>query len=168
MKAKIPIEIVVAVLAALSCLVSLPGLGFPVWALFIGWAWYFALGATPSTMKSIYPSMLPGALLAVLCIFLINDFGKIMPSMPAMMIAVLITVFLLMICLRIPYTNCSLSAFNAYSTTFAVFYGGFFPKMGVQSYDILMALVWALIGNALGPIFGYLSIVFTMPAKDKQ
>ncbi|MFL0194029.1 DUF1097 domain-containing protein [Clostridium sp. WILCCON 0269] len=167
MKAKIPIEIVVAVLAALSCLVSLPGLGFPVWALFIGWAWYFALGATPSTMKSIYPSMLPGALLAVLCIFLINGFGKSMPSMPAMMIAVLITVFLLMVCLKIPYTNCSLSAFNAYSTTFAVFYGGFFPKTGVASHDILMALVWALIGNGLGPIFGYLSIVFTMPAKDE-
>lgn len=167
MKTKIPIDVVVALLAGVSCLAALPGLGFPVWAIFIGWAWYFALGATPAAMKQIYPSILPGAVLAALCIFLINMFAKSMAVMPAMIIAVVITVFLLMLALRIKCFNCSLSGFNAYSSVFATFYGGFFPQTGEPGHDIIFAMLWAMIGNALGPIFGYLSVYFTFPQKKE-
>lgn len=53
MKSGIPIELVVPVLAALSCLLMKVGGGIPVWAVFLGWAWYFAMGATPSILKKI-------------------------------------------------------------------------------------------------------------------
>jgi hypothetical protein len=167
MKSRIPIECVVAVLAAISCLISWPGIGLPVWALFIGWAWYFALGATPKVLKSIYISTIPGAILAFLCIWLINILTNYTGLMLAMMISVLITVFLLMLVLKMPGTN-SLPAFNAYSTIFAVFYGGFFPKVGVFSSDLIKALLWGIIGNFLGPVFGYLSIYFTFPVDIKK
>lgn len=167
MKTRIPIELVVAVLATLSCLVAWPGLGLPVWALFIGWAWYFALGATPATFKTIYPSMLPGAILAAICIWLIDIFMKVLPLMPSMMLAVFITVLLLMLALRIPFTSCSLAAFNAYSSVFAVFYGGFFPKTGDFGHDLMYALFWAVIGNMLGPVFGFFSVYFTFPKKQE-
>lgn len=161
MRVKIPIEIVVGVLGGVSCLVAWPGLGIPVWALFIGWAWYFALGATPKVMKNIYPSMIPGAVLAAICIALINVLSPYMHPMLAMILPVTLTVFLLMMALKIPLTNCSLPAFNAYSTTFAVFYGGFYPANENVWIAIVVAMVWALIGNAMGPLFGWLSIFFS-------
>lgn len=167
-KSLIPIEVVVPVLAAISCLVALPQLGLPVWALFIGWAWYFALGANPAVLKKVYPSMIPGALLAAICIWLINVFMKFMSLMPAMMLAVLITVFLLMCVLRVPLTSCGLAAFNGYSCVFAAYYGGFFPQTGSPGRDILMALLWSLAANFIGPLFGYLSIFFTFPGQKKE
>lgn len=157
-----------AVLAAVSCLVALPQLGLPVWALFIGWAWYFALGANPSVFKSVYPAMIPGALLAAVCIWLINVFTGFLSLMPAMMLAVLITVFLLMCVLRFPLTSCGLAAFNGYSCVFAAYYGGFFPQTGSPGRDIITALIWSLVANFIGPLFGYLSIFFTFPGRKKE
>lgn len=157
-----------AVLAAVSCLVALPQLGLPVWALFIGWAWYFALGSNPSVFKSVYPAMIPGALLAAACIWLINVFAGFMPAMPAMMLAVLITVFLLMCVLRVPLTSCGLAGFNGYSCVFAAYYGGFFPQSGALGHDILMALIFSLVANFIGPVFGYLSIFFTFSSQKEE
>lgn len=155
---KLPIEIVVALLAGASCLAAWPGLDIPVWALFIGWAWYFALGAVPGVMKNIYPSIIPGALLAALAIVLINFLSSLMPVMAAMIITVICTVYALMLAIKIPLMNCSLAAFNAYSTVFAVYYGGFYPQDGDFRSSVLLALLWGVVGNALGPLFGYLSV----------
>lgn len=166
MKTRIPIELTVAVLAALSCLVAWPGLGLPVWALFIGWAWYFALGATPAALKTIYPSMVAGTVLAAICIWMIDLLMKSLPMMPSMILAVFFTVLLLMLALKIPFANCSLAAFNAYSSVFAVYYGGFFPKSGDFGHDLIYALLWAAVGNMLGPVFGFLSVCFTFPKKE--
>lgn len=166
MKSRIPIELVVAILAGFSCLVSWPGLDFPVWALFIGWAWYFALGTTPSAMKKIYPSIFPGAFLAAVCIWLINTFSGFMHPMLAMIIPVTITVFLLMMALRIPFTSCSLVGFNAYSTVFAVYYGGFYHQSEILIKGIVLAMIWGIVGNSLGPLFGYMSVLFTFPKSN--
>lgn len=164
MKTRIPIEVVVGVLGGLSCLVTMQGIGFPVWALFIGWAWYFALGATPAAFKKIYPSVIPGSLLAALCIWMIGWFaGMGLGGMPGMMLAVAITVFLLMMALKIPVCNSSLPAFNAYSSVFALFAIGGYPELAIG--PILSCMLWAMIGNFLGPIFGWLSITLTFPRK---
>lgn len=168
MKSRIPIEIVVAVLAAISCLVTLPQLGLPVWALFIAWAWYFALGATPAVFKSVYPAAFAGAVLAAVCIWLIGAFMGIMSLMPAMMLAVFITVLLLMLVLRLPATSCGLAAFNGYSCVFATYYGGFFHKTGSAEMDILIAFGFSMAANLLGPVFGYLSIYFTLPRQEEK
>ena len=89
---------------------------------------------------------------------LINFFTGLMPVMAAMIIAVIITVYALMLAIKIPLMNCSLVAFNAYSTIFAVYFGGFYPNTGDFKSDVLKALLWGVIGNALGPLFGYLSV----------
>ena len=168
MKASIPIEIVVAVLAAISCLVTLPQFGLPVWALFIAWAWYFALGATPAVFKMAYPAALAGAVLAAACIWLIGTLMGYMALMPAMMLAVFITVLLLMLVLRLPATSCSLAAFNGYSVVFATYYGGFFHKSGSAELDILMAFAFSIVAMLLGPVFGYFSIYFTFPRQEEN
>ncbi|MDW7678607.1 MAG: DUF1097 domain-containing protein [Bacillota bacterium] len=159
---------VVALLAGVSCLVTLPALGLPVWALFIGWAWYFALGATPDVLKKIYPSMIPGALLALLCIFMIDFAAGFLPPMIALIIPVIITVYLLMLSLKIPSMSTSLVAFNSYSCVFAVFYGAAYRSTGSFGTDVLMAMIFSLIATGLGPLFGYFSIFFTFPEKEKS
>ncbi|SFG01565.1 Protein of unknown function [Desulfotomaculum arcticum] len=168
MKTLIPIEIVVALLAAVSCLVALPQLGLPVWALFIAWAWYFALGANTSVFKSVYPAALAGAVLAALCIWLINVFMGFLSLMPAMMLAVFITVLLLMLVLRVPATSCGLAAFNGYSCVFATYYGGFFHQTGSAGQDILIAFAFSIVANLIGPVFGYLSIYLTFPRQAEN
>lgn len=167
MKSRIPIELVVGILAGISCLVTLPGLGIPLWALFIGWAWYFALGATPEAFKKIYPPIFTGALLAALCLWMIGFLANIgIGGMPGTMIAVAVTVFLLMMTLRIPLTSASLPAFNAYSSVFALMYIGSFPELSIG--PILSCTLWAMLGNFLGPVFGYLSVALTFPVKIKE
>lgn len=167
MKTRIPIEVVVGVLGGVSCLVTISGLGLPVWALFIGWAWYFALGATPDAFKKIVPAVFPGALLASLCIWMmgfLTKFGFV--GMPNMVVCVAITVFLLMCSLRIPMFSASLPAFNAYSSVFALSAIGSYPELAIG--PILSCALWALIGNLLGPVFGYLSIALTFPYEDTK
>ncbi|HBX22192.1 MAG TPA: DUF1097 domain-containing protein [Desulfotomaculum sp.] len=168
MKTRIPIEIVVAVLAALSCLVALPQIGLPVWALFIAWAWYFNLGASPAVFKMVYPAAFAGAVLAAACIWLISIFVAFMPFMPAMMLAVFISVLLLMLVMKLPVTSCGLAAFNGYSCVFATYYGGFFRQTGSAEMDILMAFAFSIIANLIGPVFGYLSIYFTFPQQEEK
>ncbi|AGL02208.1 DUF1097 domain-containing protein [Desulfoscipio gibsoniae] len=168
MKALIPLEIVVPILASISCLFAAPQLGLPIWALFIGWAWYYALGANINVFKQVYPAAIPGAVLAAICIWLISIFAQLMSAMLAMMIAVIITVFLLMCVLRIPLTSCGLSAFNSYSCVFATYYGGFYRQTGTLEQDILMALIYASVAFALGPVFGYFSIKLTLPMQENE
>ncbi len=163
MKARIPIEVVVGALGGISCLVTITGLGLPVWALFIGWAWYFALGATPDAFKKIIPAVFPGTLLAGLCIWMMGALGGVVTGMPNMIICVAITVFLLMCCLRIPVCSASLPAFNAYSSVFALYAIGSFPDLPCG--PIISCMLWAVIGNLLGPVFGWLSIVLQFPKK---
>lgn len=164
MKARIPIEVVVGILGGLSCLVTISGLGLPVWALFIGWAWYFALGATPDAFKKIVPAVFPGALLATLCIWLMGALGNLgFTGMPNMIVCVAVTVFLLMCALRIPVFSCSLAAFNAYSSVFALYAIGSYPDLMCGA--LLSCCLWSIIGNLLGPVFGWLSIVLQFPKK---
>jgi len=167
MNTKVPISISVAILAGISCLAALPQLDIPVWAIFIGWAQYFALGATPDLFKKIYPALIPGAILSAVAIILIDLLTPSMGFIPSMMLSVIITVFLLMKALEVPVFSTGLAAFNAYSVVFAAFYGGFFPEFGTFYGDLLIAFIWSLIGLFVGVVFGYLSIFFTFPQAEE-
>lgn len=168
MKQRIPLDIIVAVLAGASCLLTLPWLGIPVWNVFIGWAWYYALGATPQAFKQIFPAIIPGAVLAYLCFILANYFSPFMDPMVALIVSVIIVVILLMLVLKVPLCSNSLVAFNAFSCVFATYYGGFYPQSGDFYTDTFMALVWSLIASFLGPLFGWLSIYLTFPQAEKK
>lgn len=155
----------VAILAGLSCIGSL--IGLPIWALFIGWAWYFTLGATKAGFKQATPPMLAGSILAVLAIVLINVFAGFLPGLGAMVLSVFITVFLLMLTLKIPGFGCSLASFNAYSCMFAGYYAGTFPAQEQFTTGLVYAVIWITGANFLGLIFGYLSIFFSQIGKKQ-
>ncbi|MDR0627486.1 MAG: DUF1097 domain-containing protein [Bifidobacteriaceae bacterium] len=173
MKFKIEkLDVSVAVLAALSCLFMVSDLQIPVWAVFIGWAWYFTLGAKPELIKQGVLPALTGGALAVAAFLLIELFANLgLPWLWPTMIAVLITVFALMLTLKVPVLNHSLMSFNAYS---CVFVGtgavAFLPleSLSGSSFGVYVnAFVWIVGGNLIGLIFGWLSIkVTTLGAKS--
>ena len=89
------LDVAVAVLAGLTCLTM--KFGLPVWALFIGWAWYFALGTKSIAFKQAIPALFLGYLLAAIAIIIYTASGH---QMIVLMIAVGITVFLLMLSIK--------------------------------------------------------------------
>lgn len=165
MKKVTALDISVAVLAAISCLAIY--LSIPVWALFIGWAWYFTLGATPDLLKKAVPPMIVGSALAILAFVLINAFSAVMSAMAATILAVFITVFALMLSMKVPALNISLASFNAYSCMFI----GYAAKsyMAVKGMpDLLNAAIWITGANFLGLVFGWMSIQFSSIGKKTE
>jgi len=152
------LDIIVPVFAALSCLLML--LQIPVWALFIGWAWYYALGARPELIiKGIAPTIV-GSVLAFATFLLIDVFAQGMPVIWATVLAVFITVFLLMLSLKVPALNLSLISFNAYSCIFVGYgAGAYLVIKGMPA--MLNAAIWISGANILGLVCGWLSICFS-------
>lgn len=156
------LDVSVAILAGVSCLFMF--LSIPVWALFVGWAWYFALGSRPELIKKCIPPLIAGNVLAAVTFLLIDLFGKAMPSMPATIIAVVITVFLLMMTLKLPGFGLSLISFNAYSCLFVGYGAGEYMVISGMP-PLLNAMIWVGIGNFIGVIFGWFSILVTQAGK---
>ena len=133
-------------------------INLPVWAIFFGWAWYFALGADVKVFKEAIPAMLMGYLLGGVSIVIDALFANFW----ILAIIVAITVFLLMLSLKFKTFACSLASFNAYSILFAGYYAGNFPALtdgGVAGINnVLLAIGWFSLANIVGLICGYASI----------
>jgi hypothetical protein len=164
------LDVSVALLAGVSCLFMY--IDVPVWAIFIGWAWYFTLSAVPKQIAKSIPSALCGGALAVLAYVLIDVFnGLITEKNPelwivAVIIPVIITVFLLMLSLKIPFLNVSLASFNAYSCFFVGFAAETFkPVSGMDVH--VNAFLWVTGANIIGLLFGWASIRLTQKNKNK-
>lgn len=160
------LDLSVTILATLSCILMY--LQIPVWALFIGWAWYYALGSDPSLIKKGILPLIAGSLLAFAAFALITLFtGFGLPGLLPTIIAVFITVLLLMISLKIEIFNISLISFNAYSCIFVGFGAGSYMAIeGLHPY--LNAFIWITGANFLGLIFGWLSIAVTSIGTAKK
>lgn len=133
-------------------------INLPVWAIFFGWAWYFALGAKPSVFKQAIPPMLMGYFLggtAIVVNAIYNNFW-------ILAIIVCLTVFLLMLTLKSKTFSCSLASFNAYSILFAGYYAGNFPGLSNvgygEIYNVIVAIAWFSLANVIGLICGYASV----------
>lgn len=150
------LDISVAVLAGFACLALLVKL--PVWAIFIGWAWYFALGAEPIVFKKAIPPLLLGYVMAAVSIFLyaLNN-----NSLLILCGSVMITVFIIMLSLKMPMFSHSLVSFSAYSCMFAGYYAVNFPQVESGSMNIINLLIcigWLAMSNLIGLLFGFLSV----------
>lgn len=151
------LDFIVAILAGITCLGLL--INFPVWALFIGWTWYFVLGSKPEVFKKSIPAMVEGYILAAIAIFIYSASGY---KIGYVALAVGITVFILMLSLKTEMFSCSLASFNAYSCLFAGYYTESFPKIDGNSFldwkNVLIAIVWIALANIAGLFCGWISI----------
>jgi len=149
------LDIAVPLVGALTFLFAL--IQLPVWALFIGWAWYYAFGAQPGAFKTALPPTFLGAAMAILCFIMIDIMAPAVPAIPATMIGLFVTLFILMMVLKIPAFSASLPAFNAYSCFFVGF--AYKTYMEVQGMPpLLNGLIWITGANILGLVAGWVSI----------
>jgi len=157
----------VAILAGLACLALLVNIS--VWAIFIGWAWYFALGANTSVFKQSIPPMILGYVVAAIAIVIYTASGY---NLVALIVAVIITVFIVMLSLKTSVFACSLASFNAYSCLFAGYYAGNFPQAADRgSYDIknvFIAVAWIMMANVIGLMLGWISVTLGSLGNKEQ
>jgi hypothetical protein len=77
--------------------------------------------------------------------------------MVSIILSVTITVFALMLSLKIPALNVSLASFNAYSCIFVGYSAGTY--LAISCIPVLLnAAIWITGANFIGVLFGWLSI----------
>lgn len=161
------LDYIVAIIAFLT--VFALKIDLPVWAIFFGWAWYFALGAKFEVFKKAIPAMLLGFTLGGISIFASAVSGG---NFWVLAIVVCITVFVLMLSLKTKLFSCSLASFNAYSIIFAGFYAGAFPALTNGGYgdvlNILVSIGWLSLACVVGLICGYASIKLSSIKLQKK
>ncbi len=177
---------------AITVVVSLPfGLwlnewSLPLWAAFIVWAEYFALGATPAALKTMVPAYLLGVVGTTLVLILMIAVQKAIPDISlvsatdvAIAIAFFIGFCLLIYAMKIfPVTQTgSLPFFNGISMTLATY---FIAGLGATAYvaygginlgsDYLVPVVSAIpaaLAGLLGAFLGWFNIVIMKPFRSE-
>lgn len=148
-------DLVVAGVSALACLGTIAGM--PVWAMFIGWAWYLAIGANKKAIKEGSITCTSAAILALTAVALTDVLSASMPDIYASMISVFLTILALMILLKLPWIKHSLVGFNSFSCIFAGYYLGAFPIQQDYLINIFLAFIYITGSNILGLLVGWAS-----------
>ncbi len=170
---------------AITVVVSLPfGLwlkewSVPLWAAFIVWAEYFALGGKPEALKIIIPAYILGVigttLILVLMVAITKNFTTQIVSAGDLGIAI---AFLVGFCILIyamkwfPVTQTgTLPFFNAISMTLATFFVGIYATYGGLNLnsDYLVPVVTAvpaLLAGLLGAGLGWFNVVIMKPFRQ--
>ena len=174
---------------AITVCVSLPfgiwlgSYNIPIWASFIVWAEYFALGAKPSALRTMVPAYTLGVVAAAIIMtaymLLSTQFGKGSVftsgdwSFTYDNVALFLTCFV-GFCIFIyamkyaPVTQTgSLPFFNGISMMLGVFFTGAFTKAVAPDIDVnllpLVAGVGAFVAGMLGAALGWFNVTIMFP-----
>jgi hypothetical protein len=181
---------------AITIVVSLPfgiwlgKLNFPLWAAFIVWAEYFAMGAKPAVLKVMVPAFILGVLgAALICavyqvlVKLLGDgtlFSFGVQDMTNNNLALYVSFFvgfsILLYAMRwMPVTVAgTLPFFNGISVFLGVYFTGtmmvWFKDFNVNAdmlpYAVVVfAAVSAILGGLLGAALGWLNVTITFPRQ---
>lgn len=148
-------DVVVAAVSAIACAGAL--LQLPVWAVFIGWAWYLAIGANGRAIKEGAVTTVAAGLMALTAVVLTDVFSAFMPGLAANMTAVFVMILVLMVSLKLSFINHSLVGFNTFSCVFAGYYLEAFPVQADYWLNLGYAFAYICGSNVLGLIVGWLA-----------
>lgn len=158
----------------------------PIWASFIVWAEYFALGATPSALKIIVPAYLLGVIGTVLIVGAWDIAAKQagdkiwFPGDVTIYVVFFIGFCLLIYAMKyFPVTQTgSLPFFNGISMMLAVYFTGAYPLQLLSTTSpiqpladpmgAVMAGVWAALAGLLGAFLGWFNVVILFPRPYKK
>jgi hypothetical protein len=172
---------------AITVVVSLPfGLwlgswNLPLWAAFVVWAEYFALGAKPAALRIMVPAYILGVIGATVVLVFSLLVGKVLPAdaklvsdgdlqwFIGLFIAFLPVIYVMK---YLPVTDGpgGLPYFNGISMGLATFFTGLYVAYGNMSIgsdvDYLLPVltaVPAILGGLLGAFLGWFNIVIMFP-----
>lgn len=153
----------------------------PIWASFIVWAEYFALGAKPAALKIIVPAFILGVvgagIIMTLYAALITPLGDALGNASAgndlaLFVAAFVGFCVLIYAMKfMPVTQTgSLPFFNGISMMLAVYFTGAFPTalFGVDpaTQSVLLpalASLWAILAGMLGAALGWFNVTIMFP-----
>jgi hypothetical protein len=167
---------------AITVCVSLPfgiwlgNYNLPIWASFIVWAEYFAMGATPAALKTIVPAYILGVLVAAIIMTAYMLLGTAMGGTQihtstdlALFIACFVGFCIFIYAMKyFPVTQTgTLPFFNGISMGLGVFFTGAFVKAVGADIDpnLLPAVagVGAILAGLLGAALGWFNVVILFP-----
>jgi len=174
---RIPLHWAVSITVVLALI---PGLflgkwNFTLWAIFIVWAEYFALGATVDTWKLVIPSIpfgaAAGALWLALTTFLSITFGG-GPFVQFIWLSIGNLVFVTLLVWLIPkwdnWAKGTLAVFNGLTVWLAVYFTGSFPAIGLADNPygaILWSFIWTVLMCYFGWFLGWLNVTIMFPKE---
>jgi hypothetical protein len=189
MKDTVPLWLAVAITVCVSLPfgIWLGDYNLPIWASFIVWAEYFALGAKPSALKIMVPAYILGAVaagvimtgymvmatqLGVGTIMSVGDW-KFTYNDLSLFVACFVGFCIFIYAMKfVPVTQTgSLPYFNGISMMLAVFFTGAFVKAAPADLDAqllpALATIGAILAGLLGAFLGWFNIVilFSHPVK---
>ena len=146
----------------------------PIWASFIVWAEYFALGAKPSALKTIIPAYILGVIAAAIIMTAYAVLGStlkdklITPTDLSLFVTCFIGFCVFIYAMKFfPVTQTgSLPYFNGISMMLAVYFTGAFPTnlfTTDANFFPLVAGVWAILAGLLGAFLGWFNVTILFP-----
>jgi hypothetical protein len=192
MKDTIPLWLAVAITVCVSLPfgIWLGNYNLPIWASFIVWAEYFALGAKPAALKIMVPAYILGAVAAAIImtgymlmstnlgtgtILSVGDWSFTYDNL-ALFIACFVGFCIFIYAMKfVPVTQTgSLPYFNGISMMLGVFFTGAFVKAAPVDIDPnllpTVAAIGAVLAGLLGAFLGWFNVVimFSHPVAPVQ
>ncbi|MFP3144741.1 MAG: DUF1097 family protein [Caldisphaera sp.] len=177
---RVPLWLAVAITVVISIPFGtlLHDYNLALWASFIAWAEYFALGAKPSALKYIWIAFPLGAL--SMAVFAdVNDYFIIyMRWNPIVSAALWLFVFVGAAVYAMKFhpvlQTGSLPYFNGISMYLALYFGGIKPGAGAGPLtgdpfiDAWILWIWVTLAGIFGGFLGWLNVQLTFPKKVKR
>jgi hypothetical protein len=178
----LPLWLAVAITVCLSLPfgIWLGNYNLPIWASFIVWAEYFAMGATPSALKTMIPAYILGVAVAAIIMTAYMLLGKAMggtqiytPTDLALFVTCFIGFCVFIYAMKwFPVTQVgTLPFFNGISMGLGVFFTGAFLKAVGADIDPnltpAVAAVGAILAGLLGAFLGWFNVVILFPKPVK-
>jgi len=148
----------------------------PIWASFIVWAEYFALGAKPEALKTIIPAYILGVVAATIIMTAYAVMGStlkdkmITPTDLSLFVTCFIGFCIFIYAMKwFPVTQTgSLPYFNGISMMLAVYFTGSHPTALFTTETNLFPLiagVWAILAGLLGAFLGWFNVTILFPRE---
>jgi hypothetical protein len=158
----VPLSLSVGVLAAIWTYASIK-LGWPTWAAFIGWAFFFVAGGDTKALTKAGVPAIAGVVLGHVALYGLKLQGEL--GIIAISVLVGLAALVLVVAMNWPAMALAPSAFAAFAAFFAFTFGTFRSDNFFAFANIFYTLLGLLIGLALGWVSVTLPTFFEKGAK---